>query len=71
MKILERLKPVEVSPGNTCLKDTRILVLDELSNWAQSPSSPDTNKTLWLYGLAGTGKSTIAYGRFLGQKIKF
>ncbi|TFK74133.1 WD40 repeat-like protein, partial [Pluteus cervinus] len=59
-KTLERLKPVEVSPGNTCLKDTRVLVLDELSNWAQSPGGPDTNNIFWLYGLAGTGKSTIA-----------
>ena len=40
-----------------CLKDTRVDVLQEIRNWAQSD---DTRRVFWLNGLAGTGKSTIA-----------
>ncbi|TFK65411.1 hypothetical protein BDN72DRAFT_801162, partial [Pluteus cervinus] len=58
LKYLEKLKPVEISPGNRCLENTRIPVLRELSEWTQS--GPDTHSIFWLYGLAGTGKSTIA-----------
>ncbi|TFK74124.1 WD40 repeat-like protein [Pluteus cervinus] len=57
-KNLEKLKPVEVSPGTICLENTRVVVLNELLVWAQS--GPNTEAIFWLYGLAGTGKSTIA-----------
>ncbi|TFK74199.1 WD40 repeat-like protein [Pluteus cervinus] len=53
---LEQLKPVEALPGNICMKETRVFILNELSDWAQS----GTDHIFWLYGLAGTGKSTIA-----------
>ncbi|TFK74111.1 WD40 repeat-like protein [Pluteus cervinus] len=56
LKNLEKLKPIEVAPGNTCLKGTRVLILKDLSDWAQMGH----DDTYWLYGLAGTGKSTIA-----------
>ena len=40
-----------------CFKDTRVTVLDTITNWINDPSSPPI---FWLHGLAGTGKSTIA-----------
>jgi hypothetical protein len=54
----------------TCTKNTRIEILDTIHTWF-SGESPATSKTLrtdgnphgpifWLYGVAGTGKSTIA-----------
>ncbi|KAI0026929.1 hypothetical protein K488DRAFT_91649 [Vararia minispora EC-137] len=49
--------------GNTpqrekCTEGTRVDVLKRISNWAADPSSPPI---FWLSGMAGTGKSTIAY----------
>jgi len=42
---------------NSCLKGTRGTVLDEIEHWAEDF---DNSPILWLNGLAGTGKSTIA-----------
>ena len=42
---------------SSCLKGTRGTVLDEIEHWAEDL---DTSPILWLNGLAGTGKSTIA-----------
>lgn len=40
-----------------CLANTRVGLLEDLSNWVED----DTSKPiLWLNGMAGTGKSTIA-----------
>jgi hypothetical protein len=41
----------------TCLPNTRVDVLREIYNWADRQ---DEQCIFWLYGLAGTGKSTIA-----------
>jgi WD40 repeat protein len=41
-----------------CTKGTRVDVLGRIVDWASDPSSPPI---FWLSGLAGTGKSTIAY----------
>jgi hypothetical protein len=41
----------------TCLRNTRVDLLQEISNWADGENSPSI---CWLNGLAGTGKSTIA-----------
>ncbi|KAG9119521.1 hypothetical protein FRC07_005417, partial [Ceratobasidium sp. 392] len=41
-----------------CTANTRELVLAELRNWA---SNPDSAKIYWMNGMAGTGKTTIAY----------
>ena len=38
-----------------CLDDTRVDLLEEIYNWADGRDC-----IFWLYGLAGTGKSTIA-----------
>ncbi|EJC99864.1 WD40 repeat-like protein [Fomitiporia mediterranea MF3/22] len=40
-----------------CLKDTRIEVLNEIMNWLLSDTEQNV---LWLRGVAGSGKSTIA-----------
>ncbi|EJC99860.1 WD40 repeat-like protein, partial [Fomitiporia mediterranea MF3/22] len=40
-----------------CLKDTRVEVLNEIMNWVLSDT---TQNILWLHGVAGSGKSTIA-----------
>ncbi|KAI0808978.1 hypothetical protein BC629DRAFT_1590080 [Irpex lacteus] len=40
-----------------CLAGTRIAVLRDLAAWAADPSAL---QLFWLYGLAGSGKSTIA-----------
>jgi hypothetical protein len=40
-----------------CLPGTSVSVLQEISTWV---SDHDGSRILWLYGLAGTGKSTIA-----------
>ncbi|KIK69466.1 hypothetical protein GYMLUDRAFT_135429, partial [Collybiopsis luxurians FD-317 M1] len=40
-----------------CLPGTRVAILKSLMKWATSPESPHI---FWLYGIAGTGKSTIA-----------
>ena len=39
-----------------CMADTRVDLLRELQEWASCPRNP----ILWLSGMAGTGKSTIA-----------
>ena len=51
-----------------CLEDTRTDILDGIKNWILSLSTPTSDFTidpdcriLWLNGLAGTGKTTIAY----------
>jgi hypothetical protein len=41
----------------TCLSNTRVDVLREIYSWADRQ---DEQCIFWLYGLAGTGKSTIA-----------
>ncbi|QRV80557.1 Vegetative incompatibility protein HET-E-1 [Ceratobasidium sp. AG-Ba] len=41
-----------------CTQNTRVDVLQELRNWASGAS---TEKIYWLNGMAGTGKTTIAY----------
>ncbi|QRV98494.1 Vegetative incompatibility protein HET-E-1 [Ceratobasidium sp. AG-Ba] len=43
---------------NGCTPNTRQLVLRELSEWASDPNGP---KIYWMNGMAGTGKTTIAY----------
>jgi hypothetical protein len=40
-----------------CLPNTRTELLDQITNWA---SGQDSKPILWLNGMAGTGKSTIA-----------
>ncbi len=46
------------NPDKTCLPNTRVEILDEIIQWTGSSREPIT--ILLLYGMAGTGKSTIA-----------
>ncbi|RFN54426.1 wd40 repeat-like protein [Fusarium flagelliforme] len=41
----------------TCLPNTRVDLLNQISEWVRDPSS---QKLFWLNGMAGTGKSTVA-----------
>ncbi|KAG8778664.1 hypothetical protein FRC12_024868 [Ceratobasidium sp. 428] len=41
-----------------CTQNTRQLILRELQDWASEPNSA---KVYWMNGMAGTGKTTIAY----------
>ena len=46
------------APRNECTKNTRKALLDQLQVWANDET---TTKVYWLNGMAGTGKTTIAY----------
>ncbi|KAG8692358.1 hypothetical protein FRC09_011247, partial [Ceratobasidium sp. 395] len=48
----------DVLGRNACTPDTRVDVLEKLRVWAQGG---DKQKIYWLNGMAGTGKTTIAY----------
>src|SRR6201996_5909995 len=52
-----RLSGYDEEPAG-CLEGTRKDVLAKLENWA---FNDPTNKVFWMYGMAGTGKSTIAH----------
>ncbi|KAF8669630.1 NACHT domain [Rhizoctonia solani] len=41
-----------------CTKQTRMKVLSDLSDWSLNPDAPNI---CWLNGMAGTGKTTVAY----------
>ncbi|KAJ7612228.1 hypothetical protein FB45DRAFT_693251, partial [Roridomyces roridus] len=43
-----------------CTPETRKELLDKLEKWAVD-KSPNTSPIFWLSGMAGTGKSTVAY----------
>ena len=46
------------APCNACTENTRKAILDTLRLWA---SDNMTTRVYWLNGMAGTGKTTIAY----------
>jgi len=48
----------------TCLPNTRVDLLNQISEWVKDP---DSQKLFWLNGMAGTGKSTVA--RTLAQSF--
>ncbi|KAG9076375.1 hypothetical protein FRC06_009539, partial [Ceratobasidium sp. 370] len=48
-----------------CTPDTRVHVLEQLHDWAYSNKS---EKIYWMNGMAGTGKTTIAYS--LCERLK-
>ncbi|KZP09559.1 hypothetical protein FIBSPDRAFT_1051773 [Athelia psychrophila] len=43
-----------------CLPGTRRDVIDEIHEWALQPSKGDSSNVLWVYGVAGIGKSAVA-----------
>jgi hypothetical protein len=60
IEALKRLKPADMdaSARSECLSGTRVDILVNIIYWLLNPDSPAFN-TLWLFGPAGTGKSTI------------
>ncbi|KAF8761808.1 ribosomal large subunit assembly [Rhizoctonia solani] len=64
---LEQLNPVQLARygsslstsinRRTCTQGTRTQVLADLTEWADNPDAPSV---LWMNGMAGTGKTTIA-----------
>jgi hypothetical protein len=60
---LNRLEPLYLARHDTfgapspCLEGTRTEILDNIMEWARSPT---TTPVLWLDGIAGSGKTTIA-----------
>ncbi|KZV70150.1 hypothetical protein PENSPDRAFT_752835 [Peniophora sp. CONT] len=44
-----------------CMRGTRVKVLSAMHTWAKSQSPETTTPVFWLSGLAGQGKTTIAY----------
>ncbi|KDN40945.1 hypothetical protein RSAG8_07813, partial [Rhizoctonia solani AG-8 WAC10335] len=67
-KRLESLRPTNLARFNSelstevsrrgCTKDTRTRILEDSIAWSESP---DLAKIYWMNGMAGTGKTTIAY----------
>jgi hypothetical protein len=55
------LKPVDMDEYNrtTCLPNTRLNIKKDVMGWI-ADDSDDAKKVLWVYGLAGTGKSTLS-----------
>jgi hypothetical protein len=47
-------------PDKGCLKGTRVAFLDFIVKWVNDPN-PDSERSLVLFGQAGTGKSSIAH----------
>ncbi|KAH8826476.1 WD40 repeat-like protein [Flagelloscypha sp. PMI_526] len=42
-----------------CTVDTRVGILQQIESWARSVQYPLESSLFWIYGLAGTGKTTI------------
>ncbi|CAE6491570.1 unnamed protein product, partial [Rhizoctonia solani] len=72
---LEAMTPVKLAAYNSiisietnrqgCTEGTRVQVLDTLDTWARIMGTPNI---YWMNGMAGTGKTTIAYT--FAQKLK-
>lgn len=64
--LLEKLNPVHSAryearnSGAGCLAGTRESVFDKAAEWFQS-GAPDAPFIFWLFGLGGTGKTTISH----------
>ena len=60
--VLDKLKIVssaafDAQPNEGCMENTRVQILEKLAQWAWDTSAPPI---LWLTGMAGTGKTSIA-----------
>jgi hypothetical protein len=51
------LSNVKFNESKACLDGTRRQLLDDIQTWVHDP---DGNRILWLFGGAGTGKSSVA-----------
>ncbi|PPQ91249.1 hypothetical protein CVT25_006388, partial [Psilocybe cyanescens] len=71
---LDRLKPSDIAHHNyllegkegrllrrdVCIPGTRVRILDDIVTWARD-TSLDSPNVYWLFGHAGSGKTTLAY----------
>ncbi|KZP15716.1 hypothetical protein FIBSPDRAFT_76617, partial [Athelia psychrophila] len=59
---LDRLGSSGVDLGSRpcCLPGTRRDDINDILEWASNPSQGDSSNVLWLYGVAGIGKSAVA-----------
>ena len=57
--ILQKLRPSQMDAydRSDCLPGTRQHILDKVTHWVSTPSN---SNILWIHGVAGSGKSTIA-----------
>ncbi|CEL61304.1 Vegetative incompatibility protein HET-E-1 OS=Podospora anserina GN=HET-E1 PE=4 SV=1 [Rhizoctonia solani AG-1 IB] len=65
---IEALSPSKLAAYNSmlavevkrraCAKNTRVELLRRINDWSQDPDAPNI---CWMSGMAGTGKTTIAY----------
>lgn len=51
---------VDLSSLSQCLAGTRCDVVGGIQDWALNPSPGDDSNVLWVYGVAGIGKSAVA-----------
>jgi energy-coupling factor transporter ATP-binding protein EcfA2 len=58
--ILDKLEPVRMDPSSRteCLSTTRRAILKFIVDWTNDTTNEQ--KMLWIYGLAGSGKSTLS-----------
>ena len=52
---------VDNIPRGPCTKDTRVDVIKQIMEWVNETDSTKAPSVYWLTGLAGLGKTTIAY----------
>lgn len=46
--------------SNVCLDGTRLHLRERIGNWLDTEDESELGRLLWLYGHAGSGKSTVA-----------
>ncbi|KAF8761467.1 WD domain, G-beta repeat [Rhizoctonia solani] len=57
-QLFYRVQAINRNKRRACTENTRTAILARLCEWANDPSSRTVN---WVSGMAGTGKTTIAY----------
>jgi len=72
-QLLPTLKAVEINEYNrkSCLPTTRLDVIKSITDWVTDEST-ERKSVLWLYGLAGSGKSTLSttWNRWYGLEVR-
>ncbi|KAF7973424.1 hypothetical protein HWV62_15237 [Athelia sp. TMB] len=60
-QLMQKLRPVNLDQGkrDVCLPNTRLGTIKSILDW-YSDDSASHEGVLWIYGLAGTGKSTLS-----------
>jgi hypothetical protein len=49
------------NPDKGCLPGTREQIIEEITQWVNSPNGKDVHRVYFLSGVAGSGKSAIAH----------